>query len=210
MTAGLIGYGALGRQVANLLGLAPDDYAVFDDLARGAGMEPPRAFGFSEYRAAEFASLDFYVCLGYKHRQRKLEILEELEAMGRRTPAFVHPSCFVNRTAEIGPGCILYPMCNIDQNVRLERGVTLHNSVVVSHDSRVGAGSYVSPGAVLCGDTRVGARCFLGARTVVSNGVAIGDDSTVGIGTVVTRNLDSGSNAIGSPMRLLTRQLRLE
>lgn len=213
MKAAIVGYGSLGRQVANLMELAPGDFVVFDDIAfAGPQAEPhdgPAARPFADYRSGEFGDLDFYVCLGYKHLAKKLEILDELKARGRRTPAFVHPSCFVSRLAEIASGSILYPMCNIDQNVRLERGVMLHNSVVVSHDSSVGAGTYISPGVVLCGNTSVGPESFIGARSVISNGVTLGRRVSVGIGTVVTRDLADGVSAIGSPMRLLSKQLRL-
>ncbi len=207
MKSAFIGFGALGRQVAGLMEVTAADQVIFDDHVYSSGAA--NAYPFSEYASVRFESLPFFVCLGYKHLERKTAIVEELLGMGRRVPAFVHPSTFVSPTATIGEGAIVYPMCNLDQNTRLGRGALLHNSVVVSHDAEVGEGCYLSPGVVMCGDSSVGGCSFLGARAVLSNGARVGRGAIVGIGTVVAGAVPDGASAIGYPMRILGRRLEL-
>ena len=161
---------------------------------------------FSDER---YADLSFYVCLGYKHLKRKLEITRELLALGRNVPAFVHSSSFRNSSAKVGSGSVAYPMCNLDKEVDVGIGVLLNNSVVISHNSTIGDGSYLSPGVVVSGFVSVGKNVFIGSGAVISNGVTIGDDAVIGLGTVVSRDVPAGASVIGNPMKILDRPLRL-
>lgn len=207
---GIIGFGALGRQILGLLGPGREagPVVLFDDVLHRQRGE--NSFPFASFLDARFADCDFYVGLGYRHLTRKAEILKQLQDAGRRVPSFVHPTCHVHPTSRIGDGCVLYPCCNLDQEVVLGPGVLLHNSVVISHHSRVGSSAYLSPGVVLSGDVTVGSAAFLGAGTVVANNRRIGDRACVGIGTVVSLDVPEGTSAIGNPMRLLERPLELE
>ena len=210
ITIGIIGFGALGRQILGLLSAAqkPGRVVFFDDLLHGRqGVD---SFPFESYLDPRFADCEFYVGLGYRHLPRKAEILRQLRVAGRRAPSFVHPSCHVAATCRIGDGCIVYPLCNLDQEVELNAGVLLNNSVVVSHNSRIGDAAYLSPGVVLSGHITIGEAAFLGSGTLVANNRRIGARARVGIGTVVTNDVPDDASAIGSPQRLLERSLELE
>ena len=111
---GVIGFGALGRQI---LGLLPDACAggrvvVFDDIAHGQHRE--NSFSFDSFLDPKFADYDFYVALGYRHLARKAQILQDLRAAGRRVPSFVHASCHIHPTCRLGDGCLVYPLSNLD------------------------------------------------------------------------------------------------
>ena len=207
---GIIGFGALGRQILGMLASArlAEPVVFFDDVLYGQRGE--NSFPFESFFDARFADCDFYVGLGYRHLPRKVEILKQLRTAGRRTPSFVHPTCHVHPACRLGDGCLLYPMCNLDQEVELGHGVLLNNSVVVSHNSCVGAAAYLSPGVVLSGHVTVGDAAFLGSGVLVANNRRIGARACVGIGAVVTRDVPDGMSAIGNPLRLLERPLQLE
>ena len=170
MTLGIIGFGALGRQILGLLSCQrpPEKVVFFDDALHARQGE--NSFPFASFLDARFADVEFHVGLGYHHLPRKAEILSQLRAAGRRAPSFVHPSCHVHPTARLGEGCLVYPLCNLDQEVELGHGVLLNNSVVISHNSIVGDAVYISPGAVLSGHVTIGAATFLGTGTLVANG----------------------------------------
>lgn len=206
---GIIGFGALGRQILALLTASrrPERLALFDDQLRA--QEAADSHPFAAFLEPQFADHDFYVALGYHHLERKAAVLEQLAAAGRRTPAFVHPSCHVAPSSHIAPGCVVYPGCNLDQNVALDPGVLLHNSVVVSHDSRLETAAYLAPGVVLSGFTHIGRAAFLGTGTVVADRRRIGARARVGIGSVITRDVPDDSSAIGNPQREVTHPLNL-
>ena len=206
----IIGFGALGKQILDLLARAggAGRVVLFDDELNRKGGE--NSFPFGSFLDAQFADDEFYVALGYKHLPRKAEIFQQLRAAGRRTPSFVHSSCHVHPTCRVGEGSIVYPMCNLDAEVELASGVLLNNSVVVSHNSTVGTAAYLSPGVVLSGHVTIGDSVFLGAGTIVANGRRIGTNARIGIGSVITRDVPDGASAIGNPLRLLKRLLELE
>ena len=207
---GIIGFGALGRKILALLtaGRRPERLAVFDDTAH-----QQQAEGFHPFEAfldPRFADHDFYVGLGYHHLPCKVAILGQLQAAGRRVPAFVHSSCHVAPGSRIGPGCIIHPGCNLDADTVLGPGVLLHNSVVVSHDSHLAAAAYLSPGVVLSGHVHIGEAAFLGTGTLVADHRRIGARTRVGIGTVVTRDVPDDTSVIGNAQREVTHPLKLE
>ena len=198
--AGIIGYGVLGRQIEQMLGV--ESAVRFDDTLTGA--RP-----FAEHHGAEHAALDFYCGLGYKHLGTREAILARLAGLGRRLPPLVHPTAWVDPTARIEAGAIIFPRCVIGAAVVVGAGAILHASVTLAHDIEIGASAYLAPGVVVSGFVTLGARTFAGTGTVIANGVTIGADVKLGIGTCVTRDVPAGASAIGNPMRVLAAPLVL-
>jgi acetyltransferase-like isoleucine patch superfamily enzyme len=209
-TVGIIGFGALGRQILDLFDLASGDKRVllFDDAMHGERAED--SFPFDSVLDERFAECMFYVGIGYRHLPLKVQLIQRLRSAGRRVPPLVHGSCNVHPTSTVGDGCILYPLCNVGAHVDLCEGALLNNSVVVSHESTVGASAYLSPGVVLSGRVTIGEAAFLGTGVLVADRRVVGRHTRVAIGTVVTRNVPDGASVIGNPMRELDRPLELD
>jgi len=205
----VVGFGALGRQIVGLLpGDDALDLVVFDDdLCRdGRGDSHP----FSDLLDPRFAQHEFYVALGYRHLQLRHELIQRLAQAGRLTPSLVHPTAHVHRHAVVGPGCVVYPLSSVGENARIGRGAILQQGVTVAHDSIIGECAYLAPGVVLSGNVSVGNCAFVGAGTAVANGRRVGAAAVVGIGSVVTQDIPDGVSAIGNPLRILRRPLRLD
>lgn len=185
----------------------PDRLYYFDDIAYDAGRKG--SWPFSAYIQEEFSDFDFYIGLGYKHLEAKVNIVDHLLRSDRRLPTYFAPSSFVSSSAMIGQGTILYPMCNIDQDVHLGKAVLVNNSVTISHNSIVGDCSYLSPSVTISGFVTIGSKTFIGAGTVIANNVTIGSNVIIGVGSVITRDIPDGTSAIGNPMRILKKPLRL-
>lgn len=210
----LIGYGELGKQI---LAFAKAIYNVeeviaFDDVQfknRHDKSGEVVFYPFSYYTKDQFKGYSFFICLGYKHLITKKSVLEWLIKHNYDLPTLIHPTSFINETAEIGKAVYIYPMSNIDKGVTLGNGVLLNNSVVVSHDTNVGECSYLSPGVTTSGLVEIGECTFIGTGVVISNGITIGKNVIVGLGAVVTDNLLDGSSAIGNPVKTLNKKLNL-
>lgn len=200
LQVGIIGYGNVGRQLhAMLLETGFDADAIFifaDDVTAD---EAKRQYRFTDYKLEKFRHLHFVPALGYLSKTTRLSVLNGLLEKGNLIFSFVHPTCFVSKTAVIGKGVILYPMCNIDQGAVIGDGTIILNSCVVAHDTVVGKCCYLSPAVCLSGDVKVGELSFIGSAAVVANDVTIGNNSTVGIGTCVTKSIDENSFVIGNP-----------
>jgi sugar O-acyltransferase (sialic acid O-acetyltransferase NeuD family) len=205
----LIGYGELGRQLQDFLSIDNKNrFIFFDDLLFDKGNDP-HVFPFKDYSSPKFDDHEFYIGLGYHRLKEKAGIIDELLGLNRNLPLFIHPSSFINISANIGFGSFIYPMCNIDKMCRIGNGVLLNNSVCISHNSIVGDASYLSPGVIVSGNVEIGKRTFIGSGSVISNNVRIGNDVTIGVGTIVTKDIPDGYSAIGNPARLFEHKLNL-
>jgi sugar O-acyltransferase (sialic acid O-acetyltransferase NeuD family) len=205
---GIVGFGVLGRQLLQMISArGPCEATVFDDACSAAAENG--AVAFSTFGAEKYAALEFYVALGYKHMRRKQEVIESLVQAGRSLPPLVHPSAYVDASARLGAGAIVFPNSTVGPGVSLGSGVVLHCAVTLAHDSAVGPSSYFAPGVVVSGFASIGARVFVGSGAVVADRLTIGDDAIIGIGTCVTREVETGVSVIGNPMRVLDHKLDL-
>lgn len=205
MRVGIIGYGDLGRQIKMYLQMqdANASFIVFDDYALPEEHIEVRAF--SDFIKEDYASISFFVGLGYKLLEKKYEVYRQLIAQNRTLGRYLHPSVIIGKNSSIANGVLVYPGTIIDHQVNIHSGVLLNNNVVVCHDTSIGSATYISPSVTICGKVTIGERCFIGAGSVISNGVTIGNDTIIGIGTIVTKNIGPGSKVIGNPMRLIDK-----
>ena len=205
----MVGFGSLGKQILSHLA-ATKAYApilFFDDPSHLK--KSPNSFPFDAFLDKRHADGEFFVALGYKHLATKKHILQTLQDHNRKILSFVHPTSFVHATAKIGVGCFLFPLCSLDLCAELEDGVLLHNSVVVSHESKIQACCYLSPGVVVSGRVKLGRSCFIGSGSVLANGITLGNHVRIGMATAVTRDVPSECSAIGNPMKILSKKLKI-
>ena len=202
---GLIGFGSIGKQVKQLLlqdGFKEENLFIFDDKSDSLIAE--NYFSFWDFLKPTFCDLRFLPTIGYLSRKIRAEVIYKLEASDLGTFSYVHSTSYINSTATIGKGTIIYPMCNIGNNVDIGKGVIINNSCTISHGSIIRDCVYLSPGAVLSGDVEIGENSFIGSGSVFSNDVKVGRDCCVGIATCVNKNIPDGSFAIGNPIQFKT------
>lgn len=207
---GLIGYGAIGQQVEKLLlqdGIKYEDIFYFEDNIIES--DTNKKFGFWDFLNPKFKNWYFLPTIGYLNISIKTQVLQALLDARLNLYSFIHPTVFLNPTAQIGRGVVVYPKSNIDQNVIIEDGVLINNSCVISHDSIIRRAAYISPGVVASGFVDIGEGCFVGSGSILSNGVKIGKNCRIGVGSCVTKNIPDNSNVIGNPLKIVSN-LRLK
>lgn len=204
----IIGFGILGKQILNFIKEEGrvDDVIIFDDTIKA---DFTSIFPIKEFENDKFKYYNFYVGIGYKHLHLRQILLQKLEDLSRIIPSFIHSTCYISPYSQIEKGCLLFPKCNVDQQVFIGKGNILHNSVTISHDTKLGECNYLSPIVALCGKVSIGNRIFIGAGSVVSNNVTISDNVKIGVGSCVSRDIETGTSAIGNPLKILHKELRL-
>lgn len=202
---GIIGYGVIGHHIETFI---KEKYIqdiiiyYFDDKLFESHVK--NSLPFKDFDQKEFADLEFYVGLGYKNSDLKKRVLSQLKKNDCRYPFFVHNSSYINKSAKIGNGVIIYPNCNIGFNVEIGEGTILHNSCTVSHDSRIGSCSFLSPSVIVSGNVSIGNRTFVGSATVFANNLKIGSNAKIGVGSVVTKDIEDNTSAIGNPASIVS------
>ena len=96
----LIGYGELPVQMEKFILQQSRHRPVFyyfDDIL--FSRKQKNSFKFNDYLSDNFAELEFYVCLGYRHLTKKKKIIEFLLKGGRSLPSLIHRTAYMNPDA---------------------------------------------------------------------------------------------------------------
>lgn len=204
----ILGAGDLGRTLLPHVDATRDLQVVafLDDTRRGESvMGRPVLGGFSDVEDLfSQGSFDAVVIgIGYRHLPLRQRLYEDLKGLGIPLATVVHPSCYVDPTAQVDEGAVLFPRCTIDVRARVGPNAILNVGCLIAHDVRIGAHCFLAPGVVLAGFVDVGPRAFLGVGTVVIDGVRLGEACQTGGGAVVTGDIADLMLAVGVPARPL-------
>lgn len=115
--------------------------------------------------------------------------------------SIVHPRAFVDPSASIGPGTVVFAGAVVQAGARIGRHVIVNTGATVDHDCVIGDHVHVCPGVHLAGGVSVGEGALLGIGAVAKPAVRIGAWATVGAGAAVVRDVDARSKAVGVPAR---------
>lgn len=199
-TLAILGAGELGKQIANF---AICDYhythvLFYDDISKEEHVVGTSETLLSDYQKNRFDEL--LIGIGYNHlvvRKQKFDFFRNAIPFGK----IIHSTAWVDKSAEIAEGCVLYPRCVIDKNVRINSNTILNLNCTIAHDTKVGAHNFLAPSVVIAGFCTVGELCFLGTNTTVSDSISITDKTKTGAATVVTKDIKESGLYVGCPSK---------
>ena len=200
---GIIGYGELGKQFEHHIKNSFKNvmFYYFDDIATLYGVT--NAYPFNSFVNNEFKDIEFLLGLGYKHLKKKRELIKILDHHNLKLFTYIHPTAYVDNTAIIMDGCMIYPNVTIDRNVRIGRSCLINLSVTIAHDTTLQECCFLAPSVSLSGFVTLGNNVFIGTGACVSNGIYIQDSAIIGIGSVITKNVEKDNNIIGNPQKIV-------
>lgn len=209
-TVAYIGYGALARQIQQLLTeiqspLASASSIFFDDYAYRDRVKC--AYRFSDYLNDQFKDCLFIVAIGYNHLPEKYEVIKQLKQRSRKLVSVLHPCSIISPCAKIDDGVIIFSGCIIEMNSVISSGSILYNGCIVCHDSFIGQCSFLGPRVTIAGRTRVGDRTFLGIGTTVVNDIDCGNDCCIGASSLIQRSIPERTCGVGNPFHI-TKNIR--
>ncbi len=200
----ILGAGDLGRTLTHHADTAGFDVVgYYDDLCVDATVLGRPVFGklAAALKGGEWDAL--VMGIGYRHLSFRKELFESLIRGGLPFATLIHPSCYVDDTAEVEAGSVLFPNCTLDVGVRIGANCILNAGCVVAHDTTVGSHSFLGPGVALAGFVRTGECCFLGIGTVVIDNIELGSHTQTGGGAVVIDNFSGHGLLVGVPARAI-------
>lgn len=152
------------------------------------------------YDAGRFDSM--FIAIGYKHLRVKQAIFERFYGKIPFANIIANP-IYIDSSAKIGDGVMIYPGCIIDKNVVIGHNVVLNLNALVSHNSFVGNSTFCAPRVTIAGFTQIGSCCFLGAGGCIIDNISIGDDIIIGASSLVISNLEVAGTYVGVPVTFL-------
>ena len=208
----IIGAGDLGQQIDHfvttdnqfeVIGFV-DDWQTKGSLANGK----PVMGRIDDLPALYDKKLfdEVLIGIGYKHFEFRKSIYNRFK---ETIPfaSFVHSSCYVDPTAKIGKGVVIYPRCIIDRNAQIDDNVFINWGTGIGHDAVLESHSFIAAMVLIAGLAHVGEMCMIGNGTVTIDHIQIADSTTIGGGAVVVKNITEPAGIyVGNPAKYLKKR----
>ena len=194
----IYGAGGHGRSLAalirtleqfTLVGFLDDAYKIGDEIF---GLE---ILGGKEALPKLFTS-GIRLCVngvgGIGDLPSRLGVYDALHAAGFTCPSVVHPTAYIESSAERSLGVQVFPFAYIGTEVRVGYGSIINTGAIVSHNCILARYVNLSPGATLAGGVVVEEGALIGMRATVNLNVHIGKRARIGNGATVKGDVPEG------------------
>ena len=206
-TLAIIGSGHLGQQIAHYA-IADNHYkkvVFFDDSSNESYSNGIKIIGNSDAIEMEFEKKSFdeiLIGIGYKHLKVRKQLFErfiEKIPFGK----IIHSTSWVDKTATIKEGCVIYPCCCIDAQVVVDQNTLLNISCSVAHDTHIGKHCFLSPRVALAGFVAINEMCILGINATVIDNINLVSNTQIGGGAIVIKDIELRGLYVGNPTRFI-------
>lgn len=120
---------------------------------------------------------------------QRIAVFEQGKKAGFSFPKLIHPTAFVEASANLSEGVQVFPHAYIGSDAEIGFGVIVNSGAIVSHDCRLGDYVNLSPGAILAGEVSVGEATLIGMGVTVNLRVKIGAHCRIGNGATVKQDV---------------------
>lgn len=138
----------------------------------------------------------------------RLSYLRWFEQIGLETPALVHSSAIISKSAKYEAGSHILAGAILSAGALIGRGTIINTGSTVDHGCIIGNGVHIAPGATLCGEITIEDIAFIGAGATILPRIRIGRGAIVGAGSVVTKDVPEGITVVGTPARECTKKVK--
>ncbi len=122
---------------------------------------------------------------GIGNVQIREKVFNILLKAGFSCPMMIHPTAFVEASAEISAGAQVFPFAYVGSDVEVGFGSIINTGAIVSHECNLGKIVNISPNAILAGGVTVGDGALIGMGVTVNLSVKIGEGARIGNGSTV-------------------------
>ncbi len=206
-TLAIIGSGQLGQQIAHYA-ISDNHYkdvVFFDDFTTQKVIKGFKILGKTSDVISLFEKKKFdeiVIGIGYNHievRKKIFELLCNEVPFGK----IVHSSSWIDSTALISEGCVIYPYCCIDAHTIIDNNTIVNLSCTIAHDTKVGRHCFLSPSVSIAGFVEINEMCILGINATIIDNISIVSKTRLGGGTVVIKNIEKKGLYVGNPQRFI-------
>ncbi len=204
-TVAIIGSGHLGVQLAHfaISGKFYDSVVFFDDFTADTDRNGHEILGKTDVLLEKYGSGAFdelLIGIGYNHLEARKAFFEKFSndvPFGQ----IIHHTSWVDPSAKINPGSVIYPNCCIDANTVICENVLINLSCTIAHDCRIEAHSFLAPRVAVAGFVNIGEQCFLGINTTVKDNISIISGTISGAAALFVKDVSQSGLYVGQPAK---------
>lgn len=138
---------------------------------------------------------------------KKTEIIQKIKSYGISFDQFVYPGSRISPTAILGEGVVINSGVHIATSSNLGDFVYVNRGALIGHDTKIGQLSVISPGVTISGNVRIGQKTFVGIGSIIAERISVGDGCFICAGSLVTNDIPDRVKVIGSPARIIERDI---
>lgn len=147
-----------------------------------------------------------FVAVTYTQLNRvRTKLHKKAKEKGFSFATFVHPTAFVDETAQIGDNCFIFELNNIQYNAKIGNNVIIWSKNHIGHRAVIKDNCFISTGVTISGYCEVGENCFLGVNSCIADYKKIAKDCIIGAGAVVLKDTEEGKVYVGNPAKPLEK-----
>src|SRR5260370_7096136 len=109
----------------------------------------------------------------------KARLVKRIEQAGGQLLSVIHPTCYVAKTATIGPGVIMCPFAYVGPGAVLAPHVTMNVHCGCGHNARIGSYSVLAPYAAVAGAAELAEGVFFRSYPFLAPKKHLGNPSTL-------------------------------
>lgn len=206
----IIGAGGVGRETAlivedinnksrewNLLGFV-DDYKEIGEDINGY-----KVLGGNDY--INNYEKEVYIVCAIANYNIKKSIIEKIKNYNVKFANIIHPSVNLNKTVDIGNGCIVYENSIITANINIGNHVIVSPKCGIGHDSIINDYCSLLWNVNVSGNVVLEEGVTMGSGSTIIQGKRVGHGSFIGAGAVVIEDIKEESVAVGVPTRYVEK-----
>ena len=206
-TLAILGSGHLGQQIAHyaLSDNHFDNVVFFDDFSSEKNVNNIHVLGNSNQIISEFEKGSFdeiIIGIGYHHLNEKKEIYNRFKDY-LPFATLIHSSSWVDKTAIVEKGCVIYPNCAIDAKVVIKANTVLNISCTIAHDTVIKEHCFLSPRVAVAGFVTVNQKCIIGINATLIDSIQIAENTRIGGATVVIKSIEKSGLYVGNPAKFI-------
>ena len=147
-----------------------------------------------------------FVAVTYTQLNRiRTKLYMKAKEKGYSFAKFIHPTAFVDETAQMGENCFIFEFNNIQYNSKIGDNVILWSKNHIGHRAVIMNNCFVSSGVTVSGYCQIGENCFLGVNSCIADYRKIAKDCIIGTGAVIIKDTEVGKTYVGNPAKPLEK-----
>jgi UDP-3-O-[3-hydroxymyristoyl] glucosamine N-acyltransferase len=154
-----------------------------------------------DFLAGRYETNSRFINAVTKDLELRLKINSVLDQQDLERYTYIHASCVIDPSAEIGAGSFLGPFTGVYHNVKIGKDCIVGPYSMLSHNASLGNNCLLNPGVIITGTTKIGDNCKFGVRSTVLDQLTICDNVFVGAASTINKTIAEAGQWVGSPAR---------
>jgi sugar O-acyltransferase (sialic acid O-acetyltransferase NeuD family) len=131
----------------------------------------------------------------------RTKLLNSLSIPKKNQVNFIHPSCYLSQSNNMGVGNIILQNSSIQNNIFLGDNNIISSNVVIEHDTRIENNNFFAAGTIIGSNVRIRNSSFFGLNSSIRENLIVNNGTFLGMGSVLLNDMNENEVWYGVPAK---------